>query len=92
MDSLDSNVSNAPDSLRAQQRELASQGIACGIGVGESSDEQIAVSMSEDDARAQIAKGNTVLGRTTVQQSTTLYNKAKRTYTIFTLMVSKPAQ
>lgn len=87
---VDSNVPEALAMLRGQKRELEAQGIFCGIGVGESKDEQIAITMSEDDARAEMAKGKAVLGRTTVHQSITLYNQGTQTHQIYTLMVSKP--
>jgi len=49
-------VTTPASELEDIKRSLEAKGMPCGIGIGESSDEQVARSVSSDEARTEVAK------------------------------------
>jgi len=49
-------ITTPASELEEAKRDLEDKGVPCGIGIGESNDEQIARNVSTDEARAEVAK------------------------------------
>jgi len=49
-------ITSPASELEEIKRELEDKGVPCGIGIGESNDEQVARNVSTDEARAEVAK------------------------------------